>query len=396
MENSLRSHWTDEQVRRRDGEPRHQAHFQEEGDEVSEPEADPDEAYFENWSDQEVAWWQEARSTEHQAWLQYQHARRTLKDARARQHEVKMGRHFYRPKGNGKGKSTPVGANPRHGPCLKCGGSHATAACPGNNRQDAANYGTETTEDATFYQEMPEQPVFTEDAAHAVPEDKDDPKTEESTHRRGGNDYQQMPEQPETNFQDFTENAFHAVSGSTGTMQLEPGSTTGTKISPTLLTTAEAVRQGMAVLDGGATRTMASAYAIEQLAAWNRKHFNNSGIVKVDTTEQPTFGFGNSEMSRCISTCYVAPPNTERAMNYKVHVIDKGTAPVLLSVETLRKMGAIIDYTTDQAVFTKIDPNTLVQLKRSQAGHQLLPLGEDVLSGGRRLSAPVWSLGGSE
>ena len=79
-------------------------------------------------------------------------------------------------------------------------------------------------------------------------------------------------------------------------------------------------------------------------------------------------------------------------MNYKVHVINQGTAPILLSVETLRRMGAIVDYNKDQVVFTKIDPQVLVQLHRSQAGHQLLPLGEDVLSRGERLAVPGRSL----
>ena len=97
------------------GEPRReQAHFQGHAEEDTEPDEDPDDSYFQDWNEQDLAFWQEARQQEHQAWMQLQQVRRTLKDARARQHEVKMGRRFYRPKGNGKGgRGTPIGAPPR-------------------------------------------------------------------------------------------------------------------------------------------------------------------------------------------------------------------------------------------------------------------------------------------
>ena len=50
-------------------------------------------------------------------------------------------------------------------------------------------------------------------------------------------------------------------------------------------------------------------------------------------------------------------------------MVDEGQAPVLLSVDTLRKLGAVIDFTKDQAVFSKVAPDVVVQLERSQTGH---------------------------
>ena len=132
VENALRSHWTDEQIRRRDGEAKNQSFFHQDDEDADEdePAGDLGESYFEGWSEQEVSWYQEAREQEHQAWIQFQQARRTLRDARARQAEVKASRRFFKPgKGSGKGKA-PVGANPALGPCLKCGKNHRTADCP--------------------------------------------------------------------------------------------------------------------------------------------------------------------------------------------------------------------------------------------------------------------------
>ena len=150
-------HWTDEQVRRRDGDPKHYASFQDADDECSDPEPEPDDAFFESWTESEKAWWQEAREEEHTAWVQLQNARRTLKEARAKQHEVKLGRRFYKPKGQGKSRSHPIGSNPRQGPCLRCGKGHATAECPnGSSQVKSAAYVEEPEHLAefTFYRKV--------------------------------------------------------------------------------------------------------------------------------------------------------------------------------------------------------------------------------------------------
>ena len=131
VENSLRSHWTDDQIKKRDGEPRHHANYGEDPETMSGPEEDPEETFFEDWSEQEVAWFREARAQEMEAWVQFQQSRRTLKEAWARQAGVRLGRRFYKPgngKGPGKGKQ-PIGAGPSGGPCLRCGRNHRTSEC---------------------------------------------------------------------------------------------------------------------------------------------------------------------------------------------------------------------------------------------------------------------------
>ena len=72
------------------------------------------------------------------------------------------------------------------------------------------------------------------------------------------------------------------------------------------LSTSAAVQAGLGVLDGGATRTLGSVQALESLMLANQKKHGTAGVPAVDTTERPTFGFGNLEEARCISTAQVA------------------------------------------------------------------------------------------
>lgn len=51
----------------------------------------------------------------------------------------------------------------------------------------------------------------------------------------------------------------------------------------------------------------------------------------------------------------------EQEMSLKIHALDRGQAPVLISVDSPRKMGALLDFSTDEVIFTKINPKKLIQ-----------------------------------
>ncbi|CAE7853715.1 RE1 [Symbiodinium sp. KB8] len=101
------------------------------------------------------------------------------------------------------------------------------------------------------------------------------------------------------------------------------------------LTTAEAVKQGMAVIDGGATRTLASVSAMEAIMSINHKKHGHNGVENVDLGDRPVFGFGNGSEDQCASTVLlrIAADNNPGAL--KVHCLDQGNGPLLLSVESL-------------------------------------------------------------
>ena len=55
-----------------------------------------DDSFFEDLSEEDVALYQAARQSEAEAWAQVQQGRRTLREARERQKEVRLGRKTVR------------------------------------------------------------------------------------------------------------------------------------------------------------------------------------------------------------------------------------------------------------------------------------------------------------
>lgn len=334
VENSLRSHFTDDAVRRKDGDARHGVMFGDEGeDEPPEEGLEVDDVMFASWSEETLAYYQQAKADEYEAWAQLQEARQTLREARARQQEVRMGRKFYDlsgKKGKGRGKRFPGGGKGapagRYGPCARCGKDHDTQFCPHKQStgkdENAKNY--EVAEASEF--------VY-------------------------------------------------------GTTQVHERA----NIDNGRLSTQQVSSKGYAVLDGGATKTMGSVDAVQKLQILSREQ-GRSALTHVDVDERPTFGFGNSAQDQCVSTCYVKVPVAEHPMSLKIHALDKGSAPILLSVDSLRKMGAIVDFAADEVIFTAINARKVVKLQRSAAGHQLLPLTDDFMSSGEVLKHDVRGL----
>lgn len=335
VETALRGHFTDDVLRKRDDEGRQAMFGDEDIDEEELAMSEEEASFFESLEEDEAAFFRQAKVAEEDAIFQIQQGRQTLRDARARQHDVRMGRKFYAPgtrkgtfrgrddrKGKGKG-----GPSKTYGPCARCGKAHETRLCP------------------------------------------DKPKKTEEERK---------------NYEATTEMSEY-VYGQFDTMD-DQQCLTGMHLQAQ-----EVIAGGYGVLDGGATRTMASIQAIEMLENQCRD-IQNAGIHHVDTSDRPTFGFGNSERSQCISTCYFRVPTQEKPMSLKIHALDQGSAPILISVDTLRKLGAIVDFRHDQAIFCDINPNKLIDLKRSSAGHQLIPLAQDFMQQGRDLGRAVSSL----
>ena len=97
------------------------------------------------------------------------------------------------------------------------------------------------------------------------------------------------------------------------------------------------MRAGCAVLDPGATRTMGSITALEFARSASWSHQNKDNISHIDLLDRPTFGFADSESARCQRTVLMQLPVGEQKMCLKVHALDKGQVPVLLSIDTLKK-----------------------------------------------------------
>jgi hypothetical protein len=159
-----------------------------------------------------------------------------------------------------------------------------------------------------------------------------------------------------------------------------------------LATTHQAMTEGKAVIDGGATRTLGSVTALENLMNINAKQRGDDGMAKLDPEQRPVFGFGNSSSDRCLSTVWMKILAEGREGHLKVHTLDRGEGPILFSIETLRSLGAVIDFEHDLIVFRKLSDERIIQLERSSSGHQLLPLAIDWYQGSRKTTTRVPSL----
>ncbi|CAE7244231.1 unnamed protein product [Symbiodinium sp. CCMP2592] len=111
-------------------------------------------------------------------------------------------------------------------------------------------------------------------------------------------------------------------------------------------TTSEAVKNGFGVIDGGATRTLGSVQAIEAVMQRNAQKRGSTGVKAVDLENKPVFGFADSGEAQCVSTIDLGLQANGQGGHLRIHALDKGSGPILVSVATLRALGAIIDFSS--------------------------------------------------
>ncbi|OLP75091.1 hypothetical protein AK812_SmicGene45175 [Symbiodinium microadriaticum] len=277
----LRNQWSGSDLLKRESGHRQSGYFGDyQGDDPEledEEDFNNQEVYDQLDVDGQAEW--NAQEEEVQGALAAMHqAKRTLREARARQHDVKLSRQYYKtnPKGGGKGRGQGTGAKDDSAmTCLRCGKvGHRVANCP---HPPTASAQATTTPEATSsficFNNCEADPVV---EAYALG----------------------------------------------------------------VTTTTEAVSQGKAVVDGGATRTLASID--------NQAKHGTTGIAMLDMTERPVFGFGDSSENQCASTAHLQIKAQDQTGKLKVHCLDHGNGPLLLSVETLRNLGhQLLDMTEE-------------------------------------------------
>ena len=279
-----------------------------------------------------------AQEDAERAFAAVQEGRRTLREAREKQHQVRMSRKYFRTsfksyKGSGKGKGSQSS-----GPvtCLRCGGEHRTSNCP----KPSSNPSTTSMA-----------------AEHAAP------------------------------FVCYAEEQLRALQAGHVVMMDENEHGLAASAAPT---TAQVVEQGKAVLDGGATRTLGSVHALEKIMELNQARNGTTGLASLNLEDRPTFGFGNSTTNQCVSTAAMKIQADGRGGHLHVHALDNGESPVLFSVASLRSLGAIIvDFAEDLVVFRQLNDQKVIQLERSSTGHQLLPMCQDWYDSSFQTAKPV-------
>ena len=76
----------------------------------------------------------------------------------------------------------------------------------------------------------------------------------------------------------------------------------------------------------------------------------------------------------------------------KFHALDKGQGPLLFGNDALRGLGAIVDFSTGDIIYTKVAPTHMQTMELSRVGHYLIDLTEDLVANAKVLESPVKSL----
>ena len=171
----------------------------------------------------------------------------------------------------------------------------------------------------------------------------------------------------------------------------EPKRSATTSTQELGLSLSQILAEGKAIIDGGATSSVGSSEALDQILnlqaanAWTPQ-------VEVEVQNQPNFRFGNGGQKQCLSTAKLAVPLGETSGTMNIHVHDIDGQPVLLSISALRTLGAVIDFQSDEMILKSVDPRQVIKLETTPGGHQVFPLTTDILSGSFARSEPFLSL----
>ena len=346
----LRNHFPENETQKRDTQRRHQGFLGEADDPSGDEERDTDSVFpaEEELTEEGYAAWSAAEEECHQALVAVEHARRTLKVAREKQKMVKLNRQYFR--SSQSSRNSDVKREDKI-TCLRCGQvGHRAANCPAPHPKEGR-----PTEMAPFvcYVDLP--PELASQTRETQP----------CLGQEAG----------------FTATVEHGelFDGTSQELAMQTG-----EASMDLPTTAEAVNAGKAIIDCGATKSLGSVYALEKVM-----QLSANGVSQVDVHERPVFGFGNSSEDKCVSTVHLNLMAGGRPGHIKVHALDKGSAPILFSVSSLKALGAIVDFGEGTMVMRNVDAQKLVQLEQSRAGHLLLPLTGDILGQAVTTRAPV-------
>lgn len=131
-----------------------------------------------------------------------------------------------------------------------------------------------------------------------------------------------------------------------------------------------------AVIDTGATETVGSLEAVEQVMMHRQKFFPQE-TVGVNPNKKKRFKLGNAQ--ECSSESFVLLPQCCGGQGFSlgVYTLDVGNVPILIGARTLSKLGASICVRTPELMFNEIFPGVRIPLVKGTNGHLLLDLGKD-------------------
>lgn len=159
-----------------------------------------------------------------------------------------------------------------------------------------------------------------------------------------------------------------------------PEATVTTEAS--IMGTLQRLYPGHAVLDSGATETVASLEAVEEVVKQRRINFPGEKAL-VFPGQHRSFRFGNGQTRAAESYIELPQLLDGKEVRLGIHTLDAPAVPVLISIQTLRKLKAVINFTENYVVFEAVNSDVKVPLVQSPSGHLLLDLTRDWMSSGK-------------
>eukprot|EP00435_Cladocopium_sp_Y103_P051922 s1141_g16.t1 len=132
---------------------------------------------------------------------------------------------------------------------------------------------------------------------------------------------------------------------------------------------------GHAVIDSGATESIASLEALDEIMQLRSERFVGEEIVVHE--QKKRFRFGNGEMKCAESFVELPQLLSGHPVKLGVHAMDAPGVPLLISVKTLTRLHAVVDFSTAEICFKSISDKIWIPLKRAKNGHLLLNLTQD-------------------
>ena len=325
VERALKEQWSDDDLQRRDRIKQASSLVADEEDAQDDDmamtlqEDVPDQSY----EPEAYAAFMEEQAVIDSALEAIQEKKRTLREARWRQTQVRQSRKFYPTKNFSSNRDRPQYRVNPDSKCLKCGGPHSTSNCP--VRKQSAQVSEEAAEIAFGASEDPEP--------WALSQHREDLK----------NDLKQR------------------------------------------------IAAGKGVIDCGATSTLGSVTALESIMN-NNQNLKGSDRVSVDTSNCPTFRFGNNGTTSCLSTVNLGVDMGDKTGKMEIHIHDMPDQPVLVPVKALKKLGAILDFGRSEILYRNVCDRSVVPLETAANGHLLMPLNGNLLEGAQKRQQPFRQL----
>ena len=132
---------------------------------------------------------------------------------------------------------------------------------------------------------------------------------------------------------------------------------------------------GHAIIDSGATDSIGSLEALEQIMNIRTRRYGQEEIRVHE--RQKKFRFGNGESKKAASYVEIPQQVNGQTINLGIHALDAPGVPLLISVKTLSKMQAVVDFGKSRMCLCSVSPTCWIPLKKVANGHLLIDLTQD-------------------